>query len=287
MACKSWVWQHDLRSADSFAQRLQHTTLSKKGLHANEPLIASGISTGTGSAEHVEETIVKAHYKKGFRSIREGLDPADFWVSHWIPADLPDFAPTDDARLRLSSYRASLLERLRTKASQLSEVIQRDWNKTSDAIADEVDIAEATAVIQGAFGSDRAWFEASQRCQFNPTKQYSDNFCAERKIRHNWRSTVEGLEAVCHVCNHKPAKACSGCSSTWYCSRACQKSDWKRHKPECVAPSATSGEAVSEHAPLANAIFEQMFGPASHEDSQDQQLLNMLQGFMSAASRAS
>lgn len=26
---------------------------------------------------------------------------------------------------------------------------------------------------------------------------------------------------------------CSRCVKVWYCSRECQKSDWKRHKPEC------------------------------------------------------
>ena len=28
-------------------------------------------------------------------------------------------------------------------------------------------------------------------------------------------------------------KTCAGCGETRYCSRACQKNDWSRHKPAC------------------------------------------------------
>jgi len=28
-------------------------------------------------------------------------------------------------------------------------------------------------------------------------------------------------------------KACSACNCRVYCSRECQKKDWKQHKPEC------------------------------------------------------
>ncbi|CAN0355033.1 unnamed protein product [Hapterophycus canaliculatus] len=28
---------------------------------------------------------------------------------------------------------------------------------------------------------------------------------------------------------------CSGCKSIWYCSRACQKADWREHRTECKA----------------------------------------------------
>lgn len=28
---------------------------------------------------------------------------------------------------------------------------------------------------------------------------------------------------------------CSGCKSIWYCSRTCQKADWREHRAECKA----------------------------------------------------
>lgn len=50
---------------------------------------------------------------------------------------------------------------------------------------------------------------------------------------------VEGLYikgmAVCAVCsNSSNLKHCSRCNATAYCSQACQKSDWKKHKLECA-----------------------------------------------------
>lgn len=40
--------------------------------------------------------------------------------------------------------------------------------------------------------------------------------------------------ALCAECGTpQNLKKCSGCSSTWYCSRNCQKSGWKKHKKQC------------------------------------------------------
>ncbi|CAN0238870.1 unnamed protein product, partial [Ectocarpus fasciculatus] len=33
---------------------------------------------------------------------------------------------------------------------------------------------------------------------------------------------------------------CSGCSRIWYCSRKCQKADWREHRPECKAWASNS-----------------------------------------------
>lgn len=39
----------------------------------------------------------------------------------------------------------------------------------------------------------------------------------------------------CRNCNSRDVKLhqCSRCKGVYYCSVACQKSDWKRHKPDC------------------------------------------------------
>lgn len=37
-----------------------------------------------------------------------------------------------------------------------------------------------------------------------------------------------------------PLKRCAKCKSQWYCSRECQKSDWKSHKKVCGSTSAES-----------------------------------------------
>jgi MYND finger len=38
----------------------------------------------------------------------------------------------------------------------------------------------------------------------------------------------------CKVCAKQPVKKCARCMKASYCSRDCQSSDWKEHKPSCV-----------------------------------------------------
>lgn len=38
---------------------------------------------------------------------------------------------------------------------------------------------------------------------------------------------------LCFVCQKENPKTCSRCHSISYCSKDCQKIDWKRHKTEC------------------------------------------------------
>lgn len=37
----------------------------------------------------------------------------------------------------------------------------------------------------------------------------------------------------CHVCSAEDASPCGGCGNVSYCGRACQRTDWKRHKAVC------------------------------------------------------
>jgi hypothetical protein len=39
----------------------------------------------------------------------------------------------------------------------------------------------------------------------------------------------------CALCSFATNQKCSGCKQLYYCSRACQFDDWKRHKPICKA----------------------------------------------------
>jgi len=58
----------------------------------------------------------------------------------------------------------------------------------------------------------------------------------------------------CDVCSSLPAKPCSRCMRTFYCSPTCQKSAWKKHKKTCKAPTsppATEAELRKLHKGIA------------------------------------
>ncbi|CAC5420554.1 unnamed protein product [Mytilus coruscus] len=42
------------------------------------------------------------------------------------------------------------------------------------------------------------------------------------------------LDRACFVCGKGEAKRCSSCKQVLYCSKKCQKADWKTHKTMCV-----------------------------------------------------
>lgn len=58
-------------------------------------------------------------------------------------------------------------------------------------------------------------------------------------------STVQS----CIICNKKNAQYCARCRCTSYCSKACQKEDWKTHKLLCASFSsfATSRRPTTDH----------------------------------------
>lgn len=63
---------------------------------------------------------------------------------------------------------------------------------------------------------------------------------------------------ACVVCaktsDETPIKRCAKCSETPYCSRECQKEDWKAHKKQCgTAKSSSSGGGSSKPAAPGNS----------------------------------
>ena len=49
---------------------------------------------------------------------------------------------------------------------------------------------------------------------------------------------------------------CSGCKLRWYCGRACQKADYKAHKPECLRAQAQAQANASAGASASAAASE-------------------------------
>ena len=43
----------------------------------------------------------------------------------------------------------------------------------------------------------------------------------------------KGTAKVCNKCGNPGTLRCSKCKKVYYCSKECQKSDWKTHKLSC------------------------------------------------------
>ena len=48
---------------------------------------------------------------------------------------------------------------------------------------------------------------------------------------------------LCCLCGGGSGHKCAGCGIARYCSRACQRNDWQRHKKACKAMMPTLGDA--------------------------------------------
>ncbi|KAJ7336069.1 hypothetical protein OS493_013447 [Desmophyllum pertusum] len=47
----------------------------------------------------------------------------------------------------------------------------------------------------------------------------------------------------CYICEKEgDVKRCSGCQHAYYCSRTCQRKDWRRHKRHCIPPQSSLHE---------------------------------------------
>ena len=62
-------------------------------------------------------------------------------------------------------------------------------------------------------------------------------------------------------CDGDPVKtqrfsSCGACRSAFYCSRECQKEDWKRHKAECARISCTKTKKEVKHDPMRGLVGE-------------------------------
>jgi hypothetical protein len=90
-----------------------------------------------------------------------------------------------------------------------------------------------------------------QYAEINPKafKQFFKTYRAERAIEHKglgWETTecpVDSVTAACEGCGVDEncaadgtvanLRKCAKCLEVRYCSRECQKSDWKSHRPFC------------------------------------------------------
>ncbi|KAL7155955.1 hypothetical protein ABFS83_03G110900 [Erythranthe nasuta] len=67
----------------------------------------------------------------------------------------------------------------------------------------------------------------------------------------------ESPESKCEWCfSSSNIKACSACHAVWYCSRECQKSDWKLHRAECKSLSKVEKERLKYLTPMIRLMVK-------------------------------
>jgi hypothetical protein len=60
---------------------------------------------------------------------------------------------------------------------------------------------------------------------------HSDGFIDSKDFRKMYKqATGKNVRRPCSICQTKTTKRCSCCKNTYYCSEACQQSDWKSHR---------------------------------------------------------
>ena len=52
---------------------------------------------------------------------------------------------------------------------------------------------------------------------------------------------------VCYVSKKETKDLCKRCKSTYYCSKSCQKSNWKHHKSECFDRQSLESQLQEYH----------------------------------------
>ena len=69
---------------------------------------------------------------------------------------------------------------------------------------------------------------------------------------------MDSIQRACAKCNRTQAdvslKCCAKCQNQWYCSRDCQKVDWKCHKAFC----GSSQQSNARNKPQATTNFDAM-----------------------------
>ena len=113
------------------------------------------------------------------------------------------------------------------------------------------------AVYLKRFGVSQAQIDAlplklpkPSKAPVNPPNDPSIPACVKKSDQMDHDQAPSGHD-VCAVCRKKSSSSCSKCHAASYCSKECQRTDWKVHKMFCSLgpwPKAPKGEEQSVQA---------------------------------------
>ena len=111
--------------------------------------------------------------------------------------------------------------------------------------------------------------EGAKRCSKCKLQYYCSKECQQSDWKNHKAVCREGyseetsvaeLQEACSVCSKKGSKKCSNCKLQFYCSKQCQKKDWKNHKAICkeVSKAAEFREASEPATGISAEISSSM-----------------------------
>ncbi|GAB1605295.1 hypothetical protein Ahia01_000811300, partial [Argonauta hians] len=94
----------------------------------------------------------------------------------------------------------------------------------------------------------KIWY-CSKKCQRADWKNHKTS-CQSDKPKDGTNPNKEAPGAHCAVCQKSDVelKKCTQCSKIWYCSKKCQRADWKNHKTSCQSDKPKDGTNTNKEA---------------------------------------
>lgn len=188
----------------------------------------------------------------------------EYLISKGMPVDVPDIAGQtalyhctaspapliDLARILIVSGKADVNHRSRYGEVALLGVFQQNRVDVVDLLMEhgaDLDVPDGDGL------SARQFF-------VNCGPQITACIRKWVRKREGTEGEVSGESMACICGKKKDLKVCARCKVSKYCSPACQKSDWKRHKRICVAFSSTNSVTIK---PFYNTAVGKMFPTAA------------------------
>ncbi|KAG9217510.1 hypothetical protein CCMSSC00406_0008622 [Pleurotus cornucopiae] len=188
----------------------------------------------------------------------------EYLISKGMPVDVPDIAGQtalyhctaspapliDLARILIVSGKADVNHRSRYGEVALLGVFQQNRVDVVDLLMEhgaDLDVPDGDGL------SARQFF-------VNCGPQITACIRKWVRKREGTEGEVSGESMACICGKKRDLKVCARCKVSKYCSPACQKSDWKRHKRICVAFSSTNSVTIK---PFYTTAVGKMFPTAA------------------------
>lgn len=146
----------------------------------------------------------------------------------------------------------------------MSSTLQPDWEALRSRLTDR-QVIVASIVATAALGTLAVWAWSRSRVQVDLQAAEKADAAADPaaalpvakpNAASRKSSTEDAALGKCGHCHNAARQRCSRCSGVVYCSRECQRLDWRRHKQVCgkLAPSADTDRAALKRRALETAL---------------------------------